>query len=68
MPLSVKSALDNLLLCERCSHGAPFHEPSGCNVARCQCRLSRGAIVEDALRLAAEDIRQTWRMPEAEAS
>lgn len=55
-----ESAINVLVLCESCGHGAPFHAGDGCQQNRCPCSMTREAIVDDALERARIEMREQW--------
>jgi hypothetical protein len=55
--------MDTLLRCDRCRHGAPSHDGSGCEVADCDCRATREQVVGFGIDAAKEEIRRLWERP-----
>jgi|GEM_PF-2308212 len=61
-----ETAMNALLLCVTCGHGAPQHDAEGCGSVNCPCRATRHAIVEDAIEHARLDIyEQSQRLQRA---
>ncbi|GAC1519062.1 MAG: hypothetical protein NVS2B3_15310 [Vulcanimicrobiaceae bacterium] len=54
--------MESLITCEVCSHGAIVHEATGCSIARCACRKTMSALVEETVEAAKGDIRRDWHL------
>jgi hypothetical protein len=58
----IRSAIEQLVLCEACTHGIGSHDGSGC--ASCACSLTSQDVLERAMEAARED-RPVWSPPNA---
>jgi hypothetical protein len=55
--------MDGLLRCERCGHGAPSHDGSGCELESCACVATREQVVTLGIEAAKEEMRRLWERP-----
>jgi hypothetical protein len=61
-----ETAMNALLLCATCDHGAPQHDTHGCRSLRCTCRATRQSIVDDAVENARLELHeQSQRLQKA---